>query len=62
MIFLFRKNIKIAGKNPGSGNTTNIGSIKSNDIDDFRLGKGPFKTIAEFEDYWKNFSKEEKGR
>lgn len=45
----------ISGKTPGSGNTTNIGSIKSNNINDFAEGNGPFKTKTEFEDYWRNF-------
>lgn len=46
---------KIAGKKPGSGNTTNIGSFKSNDIDDFRKGVGSFKTQQEFEEYWRTY-------
>ena len=45
----------IAGKRPGSGNTTNIGSIKSNNIEDFRAGKGVFKTHQEFEEYWRAY-------
>ena len=43
----------IAGKTPGSGNTTNIGSIKSNQIKDFAEGNGPFKSKTKFEAYWK---------
>jgi hypothetical protein len=46
---------RISGKTPGSGNTTNIGSIKSNNITDFVNGNGSFKTKIEFEDYWRNF-------
>lgn len=45
----------IAGTKPGSGNTTNIGSIKSPDIDDFRAGKGAFSSKEEFEEYWRNY-------
>jgi hypothetical protein len=45
----------IAGKNKGSGNTTNIGSIKSNKLQDFAEGNGSFSTKKEFEDYWRNF-------
>jgi hypothetical protein len=46
---------KIAGKVRGSGNTTNISSIKSNDINDFKNGNGPFKTKEEFENFWRDF-------
>ncbi|MBC8391236.1 MAG: type II restriction endonuclease [Deltaproteobacteria bacterium] len=45
----------ISGEKPGSGNTTNIGSMKSADINDFRNGIGPFKTKREFEEYWKTY-------
>ncbi len=48
---------KIAGKTPGSGNTTNIGSIRSNNLSDFKNGESGFNTIEEFEDYWKNYKK-----
>lgn len=48
---------KISGERPGSGNTTNIGSIKSTDIDDFVRGEGPFADLGEsvFRDYWANY-------
>lgn len=46
---------RIAGTVPGSGNTTNIGSIRSNNIDDFRNGTGGFPTIEEFEEFWRNY-------
>ncbi len=46
---------RIAGKKPGSGNTTNIGSIKSNDIEDFKSGNGAFQTHQEFEQYWRSY-------
>ncbi|MBU1652343.1 hypothetical protein KKA00_08990 [bacterium] len=49
------KKYKIAGKKPGSGNTTNIGSIGSNKIKTFQEGNGVFKTMKEFEDYWRNY-------
>ncbi|MBL7191020.1 type II restriction endonuclease [bacterium] len=45
----------IAGKKPGSGNTTNIGSFKSRNIEDFKDGKGPFNTKEEFEKYWRSY-------
>jgi len=53
--YFVQEKYKIAGKTKGSGNTTNIGSIKSNNIDDFKNGNGSFKTKEEFELYWKNF-------
>ena len=46
---------RIAGKVKGSGNTTNISSIKNNDIKNFVNGKGPFKTKKSFEKFWKDF-------
>jgi hypothetical protein len=45
----------IAGKVKGSGNTTNISSIKSNLLENFDQGNGPFRTKEEFEDFWRNF-------
>ena len=53
--YFVQEKYKIAGTSQGSGNTTNIGSIKSNDIDDFKNGNGIFKSLKEFETYWKNF-------
>jgi Restriction endonuclease EcoRV len=49
---------KISGKVAGSGNTTNIGSIKSKTIKNFVEGNGPFQTKEEFENYWRNFIKQ----
>lgn len=48
---------KIAGLVPGSGNTTNIASISTDDIADFRQGTGPFALKGEryFREYWANF-------
>lgn len=42
---------RIASGRPGSGNTTNIGSIRGT-IEDFRAGNGPFESESEFLDYW----------
>jgi hypothetical protein len=49
---------KIAGLVPGSGNTTNIASIVTAKVEDFRQGKGPFAGKGEkyFREYWANFS------
>ncbi|MDM0611607.1 type II restriction endonuclease [Clostridium perfringens] len=50
---------KIAGEKPGSGNTENIGSIASNNIDDYVEGNGIFSLLGEeiFNDYWRNYPK-----
>ena len=53
--YFVQEKYKIAGDKPGSGNTTNIGSIKSNNIEDFQKGKGIFRTHKEFENYWRNY-------
>jgi len=47
----------IAGRKPGSGNTTNVGSIKSNNIVDFKVGKSGFRTKSEFDEYWRSYKK-----
>jgi len=53
--YFVQEKYKIAGKKPGSGNTTNIGSFKSNDINDFRKGINGFDSHQEFEDYWRSY-------
>lgn len=53
--YFVQEKYKIAGINPGSGNTTNIGSFKSNDINDFRNGISGFKSQQDFEDYWRKY-------
>ena len=55
--YFVQQKFKIAGKIPGSGNTTNIGSISSDDINDFKEGKLGFSTKYEFEEYWRNYNK-----
>lgn len=55
--FFVQQKYKIAGKTPGSGNTTNIGSISSNNIEDFRQGKGGFPSQEAFDDYWRQYKK-----
>lgn len=42
---------------PGSGNTANIGTIASNNIQDFIDENGPFAMLGDkaFEDYWRNY-------
>lgn len=57
--FFIQDKHKISGDKPGSGNTENIGSFLSNNIQDFVNGNGPFTSlgISVFEDYWKNYPK-----
>lgn len=57
--FFIQDKHKISGDKPGSGNTENIGSFLTNDIQDFIAGNGPFNKlgISVFEDYWKHYPK-----
>ncbi|QAR70235.1 restriction endonuclease (plasmid) [Leuconostoc mesenteroides] len=54
-VFVSEKHM-IASDKPGSGNTENIATIKSNKISDFENEIGPFSIMGEevFEDYWIN--------
>lgn len=47
---------RIAGETAGSGNTTNIGSIRGT-LTDFEEGNGPFGTYDEYLDYWRNYER-----
>lgn len=53
--FLLQEKWEIASDKPGSGNTKNIGSIKS--IDALIHGRGTFAELGEeaFDDYWMNY-------
>src|SRR5437870_5878761 len=53
--FLLHEKWRIAGDQPGSGNTKNIGSVRSIPI--LLAGNGPFATYGEqvFDDYWMNY-------
>jgi len=53
--YFVQEKYRIAGQRPGSGNTTNIGSFRSNNIEDFRKGIGGFESQKEFEEYWRNY-------
>ena len=48
---------RVAGERPGSGNTTNIGSIVGSSNEEFISGNGPFAQVGEeiFLDYWRNY-------
>ena len=54
--FFVQEKWRIAGDRAGSGNTTNIGSIRGT-IDDFRMGKGPFRSEKEFLEYWQGYER-----
>lgn len=62
--YFIQDKYKIAGEKPGSGNTTNIGSFQSSNIQDFRSGVGPFcecgKEICD--DYWRHYQEKAKDR
>lgn len=55
--FFVQQKYKIAGTSPGSGNTENIGSFRTNDIDDLRNGNGPFAEHGKeiYKEYWRNY-------
>lgn len=47
---------RIASDKAGSGNTTNIGSIKGT-LEDFKAGNGIFDSEGEFLAYWRNYAR-----
>jgi hypothetical protein len=55
--YFIQEKHKIAGTRPGSGNTTNIGSFPTKDINDLKAGRGPFAGKGEeaFEKYWRSY-------
>ncbi|MEZ4809922.1 MAG: type II restriction endonuclease [Allomuricauda sp.] len=55
--FFVQEKYKIAGLTPGSGNTTNIGSIKRNSIKDFENGIFGFNSDEDFVKYWSEYEK-----
>ncbi len=62
--YFIQEKYKIVGESPGSGNTTNIGSYPTNNIDDLRNGKGPFARLGKeiCDDYWRNYDPKATGR
>lgn len=57
--FFVQEKYRIAGDKPGSGNTENIGSFKTNESKLIKKGLGPFSYLGNeiFEDYWRNYPK-----
>lgn len=54
---IIQEKYKIVGDKPGSGNTENIGSFKTNDLDKLKNGQGPFAFLGEdiYVDYWRHY-------
>lgn len=48
---------RLGGDTKGSGNTDNISTFSSNNLDSFNHGYGPFSFLGEetFEHYWRNY-------
>jgi hypothetical protein len=57
--FFVQEKYRIAGDKPGSGNTENIGSFKTNKSNLLKEGLGPFSFLGNevFEHYWRNYPK-----
>lgn len=57
--YFVQEKYKIVGESPASGNTANIGSFPTNNIDDLRHGRGPFATHgkAVCDRYWRYYGK-----
>ena len=55
--FFIQEKYKIAGDKPGSGNTENIGSFRTNSFDELKNGNGPFSELGQdiFDLYWKYY-------
>ncbi len=54
-----QEKFKISGDKPGSGNTENIGSFKTNNMNYLINGEGPFSElgIRVYEDYWAGYKR-----
>lgn len=62
--YFVQEKYKIVGLSPASGNTTNIGSFPTADIEDLRQGKGPFAAYGKdiCDDYWRFYPRERSNR
>jgi len=62
--YFVQEKYKITGVSPGSGNTANIGSFPTRDINELRAGNGPFakhgKEICD--EYWRHYVKTKNDR
>lgn len=57
--YFIQEKYKISGDKPGSGNTENIGSISTLNLDDFKKGIESFSNLGEdiYNLYWSNYPK-----
>lgn len=57
--YFIQEKYRISGDKPGSGNTENIGSIRTRDFNDFVEGNSPFSILGEdiYDLYWTNYPK-----
>ena len=57
--YFVQEKYKIVGETPASGNTTNIGSFPTANIQDLRNGSGPFAHHGKdfCDEYWRNFGR-----
>lgn len=62
--YFIQDKFKIVGESPGSGNTANIGSFTTSDIEELRKGTGPFAKLGkdQCDEYWRHFIKDRKIR
>lgn len=60
--YFVQDKFRVAGLSPGSGNTTNIGSIKARTIDEFRAGRGPFTEHGKdvCDEFWRSYPRGKK--
>ena len=61
--YFIQEKYKIAGDRPGSGNTENIGSFPTRNLEDLKEGRGPFSELGAdvFDLYWKYYPKYRSG-
>lgn len=57
--YFMQEKYRISGDKPGSGNTENIGSIRTRNFEDFVEGNSPFAILGEdvYDLYWANYPK-----
>lgn len=62
--YFVQEKYRIVGLTPASGNTANIGSFPTSNIEDLRRGNGPFATYGKTicDEYWRNYGKKKKDR
>jgi hypothetical protein len=62
--YFVQEKYKIVGLTPGSGNTANIGSFQTSNIEDLREGRGPFAVHGKdiCDQYWRHYGRKAKER